>query len=91
MNENPVWHFAPDAVLCDSPLQEFVPTCEGNCYSYSSFGAVLLTARGLDTISCKVYSDPNCQNKIEDAGDNHDGITNDLPVPGQSLICYAGC
>ncbi|KAJ6494970.1 hypothetical protein DFH09DRAFT_1206090 [Mycena vulgaris] len=78
---------------CDSHsiLTDFVPTCEGNCFQFSSFDSVLVSGNGFKGTNCHIYSDNNCQNQVSDTG-NQVEIGNCVNTPGaQSMKCFFDC
>ncbi|KAJ7923636.1 hypothetical protein B0H13DRAFT_1979720 [Mycena leptocephala] len=75
----------------DVELGSYVPTCEGNCFQYSSFDSLQLsgTTHGVD---CEVYSDSNCQNLILDTGNVGGDRSQCFNTKGaQSMRCYYDC
>ncbi|PTU22035.1 hypothetical protein P175DRAFT_0500890 [Aspergillus ochraceoroseus IBT 24754] len=77
---------------CDSPLGSFKPTCQGNCFQYSSFSSVRAIGSTIPPLgtACTVYSDSNCQNEIADMKNS---ITSQCASFGQaqSMKCYYNC
>ncbi|KAJ7823494.1 hypothetical protein B0H14DRAFT_3470014 [Mycena olivaceomarginata] len=49
-------------------IGDYVPTCGGNCFQYSSFDSLLVEGSLFLGTDCHVYSDYNCQNQIVDTG-----------------------
>lgn len=75
-----------------SPLGSYVPTCDGNCFQYSSFSSLCTAGRAytFTGTACSVYSDNNCQNKIADTG-NHIATQCSSFSNGNSMQCYFNC
>jgi hypothetical protein len=69
----------------------YKPTCQGNCYQYSSFGGLVVTGDGTYGTDCHVYSDYNCQNQILNTGNQLQEGNYDLSPKGQSMKCYYRC
>jgi hypothetical protein len=75
----------------DEEIGSYVPTCEGNCFQYSSFGSLQLSGN-IHGVDCEVYSDSNCQNLILNTGNIGGGISECFNTNGaQSMICYYNC
>ncbi|KAJ7437407.1 hypothetical protein FB451DRAFT_1061000, partial [Mycena latifolia] len=71
-------------------ITDYVPTCAGNCYQYSSFDSILVSGNGILGTDCHAYSDVNCQQQIADSGN----VVEDrcLNAQGaQSMKCYYNC
>jgi hypothetical protein len=71
-------------------LTNYVPTCGGNCYQYSSFDSVLVSGDTFFGTDCHIFSDFNCQNQITDTGNQH-GTECVNAAGAQSMICYFDC
>ncbi|KAJ7450194.1 hypothetical protein FB451DRAFT_1286393, partial [Mycena latifolia] len=61
-------------------ISDYVPTCDGNCFQYSSFDSILIDGNGILGTDCHAYSDSNCQNELADSGNVAD-----------DMKCYYNC
>ena len=75
-----------------SPLGSYVPTCEGNCFQYSSFSSICTVGRAYSFTGtdCVIYSDNNCENQIADTG-NHIATQCISFSQANSMRCYFNC
>ncbi|KAJ7458176.1 hypothetical protein FB451DRAFT_1097804 [Mycena latifolia] len=71
-------------------LLDYVPTCAGNCFQYSSFDSVDVNGDVFLGTDCHIFSDKNCKNQITDTG-NVVGNKCVNTAGAQSMICYYGC
>ncbi|KAJ7445844.1 hypothetical protein FB451DRAFT_1292327 [Mycena latifolia] len=71
-------------------LTEFVPTCEGNCFQFSSFDSVSVIGNGFLGTDCHVFADSNCQDEIADTG-NSVGFECANAAGAQSMQCFFDC
>ncbi|KAH8730670.1 hypothetical protein GQ44DRAFT_599870, partial [Phaeosphaeriaceae sp. PMI808] len=77
---------------CSGALGSYKPTCEGNCFQYSSFNSLFTVGTVIPPkgTACSVYSDNNCRNKISD-------IKNSIATKcttfstANSMKCYYSC
>ncbi|KAF7342479.1 hypothetical protein MVEN_01837400 [Mycena venus] len=79
---------------CDSAnyIGDYVPTCGGNCFQYSSFDSLDVNGNDIFGTDCHVYSDSNCQNQIADTGNIVSFAGKCVNTQGaQSMKCYYGC
>jgi hypothetical protein len=72
-------------------LGEYQPTCEGNCFRYSSFGSIKVEGNTLWGVDCHAYSDNNCQHQIADSGNQHGARCMENLNGAQSMKCYYRC
>ncbi|KAJ7347479.1 hypothetical protein DFH08DRAFT_960797 [Mycena albidolilacea] len=85
-----VSHFHGSSCQGTNFIGDYVPTCGGNCFQYSSFDSLLVEGSLFLGTDCHVYSDYNCQNQIVDTG-NILG-TSCYNTPGaQSMRCFYDC
>ncbi|KAJ7175155.1 hypothetical protein C8R43DRAFT_1119173 [Mycena crocata] len=71
-------------------ISDYVPTCGGNCFQYSSFDSILVEGNGIIGTDCHAYSDPNCQNELADSGNIVSSRC--LNAQGaQSMKCFYNC
>ncbi|KAJ7147418.1 hypothetical protein C8R43DRAFT_889902 [Mycena crocata] len=69
---------------------EYVPTCKGNCFQFSTFDSLYASGNSVFGTNCHVYSDPNCENEIADTGNQSGGKCVNTPA-AQSMKCYYNC
>ncbi|KAF8190269.1 hypothetical protein K438DRAFT_1592426 [Mycena galopus ATCC 62051] len=73
-------------------ISDYVPTCKGNCFQYSSFDSVNVNGNGLFGTDCHMYSDANCENEIANTGNNVAVLGTCTNSQGaQSMKCYYNC
>lgn len=74
-------------------IADYVPTCDRNCFQFSSFDSIRVAGNAIFGTDCHAYSDPNCQNEIGDSGNTVSGFPGRcLNVQGaQSMICDFDC
>ncbi|KAJ7713130.1 hypothetical protein DFH07DRAFT_1003675, partial [Mycena maculata] len=53
---------------CEGELGDYVPTCTGNCFQYSSFSSIQVKGSPVAGTDCVAYSDENCQNEVGNSG-----------------------
>jgi hypothetical protein len=77
---------------CTGELGSFQPTCEGNCFQFSSFNSLSVAGDGTFGTDCEVFSDTNCQTSMGDTGNQVVGPEKCLSFPGaQSMQCFYRC
>jgi hypothetical protein len=81
------------ASSCDdsNALGSYKPTCEGNCFRYSSFSAIGVSGDKWKGTNCVAFSDDNCQNAIGSTGNELDTSCTDFNKQANSMQCYFGC
>ncbi|KAJ6534102.1 hypothetical protein B0H19DRAFT_964644 [Mycena capillaripes] len=73
-------------------INDFVPTCAGNCFQFDSFSSLSVVGNGIFGTDCHVYSDINCQHQIADTGNDVFGPPKCVNVPGaKSMKCFYHC
>ncbi|KAJ7169298.1 hypothetical protein C8R43DRAFT_876099 [Mycena crocata] len=71
-------------------IGQFLPTCEGNCFQFSSFDSVQVSGNIGKGTDCHIYSDTNCQNQIADSGNVV--FSSCVNAGGaQSMKCFFDC
>ncbi|KAF7369542.1 hypothetical protein MVEN_00284100 [Mycena venus] len=71
-------------------ISDYVPTCGGNCFQYSSFDSILVEGNGILGTDCHAYSDSNCENELVDSGN----VVTSVCVNSQganSMRCFYNC
>ncbi|KAJ7046296.1 hypothetical protein C8F04DRAFT_1063908 [Mycena alexandri] len=72
-------------------ISDYVPTCEGNCFQFSSFDSLSVKGSFFLGTDCHIYSDINCQNQITNTGNVNTGPDCSNTAGAQSMICYYDC
>ncbi|RAH46659.1 uncharacterized protein BO95DRAFT_494400 [Aspergillus brunneoviolaceus CBS 621.78] len=77
---------------CHHSIGNYIPTCEGNCFQFSSFQGLVVEGNFIHGTDCIVYSDPYCQNEI---GVTPNAINQNIDClsygEAQSMKCYFDC
>lgn len=72
----------------DNVLASYVPTCNGNCYQYSTFYQThLWKGDGPHTVSCIIYRDSQCHEELQTVGDGNTYLNS----AANGMICFYDC
>ncbi|KAF2455247.1 hypothetical protein BDY21DRAFT_380787 [Lineolata rhizophorae] len=86
-----VRYFSDGGCTGELELGNYQPTCDGNCFQFSSFSSIEIESSVIFGTDCIAYSDTNCQNEITDSGNQHGEHCMTNLNGAQSMICYYKC
>lgn len=89
-----VQFFSDGGCTAGRKLGEYPPTCEGNCYQFSSFSSIRAMGSTIWSVDCEAYADINCQNKIGDTSGRPWGRSDycmEDVLGAQSMKCWFRC
>lgn len=79
--------FGSGGFNCDNPYGDYVPTCGGNCFQYSTFDWLDLTDGIIYSTDCTAFWDSNCSNQMQSVGEG----CYLLQGSANSMKCYYNC
>jgi hypothetical protein len=74
----------------NSYIGRYKPTCTGNCFVYDYFESVLVSGDGTYGVTCDIFQDTQCQNKVG-SGSSTTGSGKCILTAGRSMKCYYRC